>query len=174
MNDSARSRSSHPHQGPIAKPMMTQDRASEYLRTRVMTASPAELRLLLLDGALKFLNQAIEGLEAKDYERSYAGFSQCRAIISELLTSVRDEVDPELAGKIRGLYSFMFTELVSASMEKDTQRARSVADLLEYERETWVLTMERLRAEGGEPPRGDAQTTPPPAGGDYKPVTFSA
>ena len=40
--------------------------SNAYLRTKVMTASPAELRLMLLDGAIKFANQAREGLQAKD------------------------------------------------------------------------------------------------------------
>lgn len=164
--------------GPIAEAMTTPDRANQYLRTRVMTASPAELRLLLLDGALKFLTQGIEGLEAKDYERSYSGFSQCRAIISELLQGVRDEVDPDLGERVRGLYTFMFNELVSASMEKDVAKAKVVVELLEYERETWVLAMEQLRAEGIEPsatPQPAADTPPAaPTPGNYKSVSFSA
>ncbi|MAB72130.1 MAG: hypothetical protein CMJ54_06450, partial [Planctomycetaceae bacterium] len=49
-----------------------------------MTASPAELRLLLLDGALRFAEQAREGLEAKNFEQAYEGSRQCRAILAEL------------------------------------------------------------------------------------------
>ena len=41
-----------------------------YLKTKVMTAGPAELRLMLFDGALKFAEQGRKGLADKDYERA--------------------------------------------------------------------------------------------------------
>ena len=44
-------------------PTVTVKPVNEYLRTRVLTASPEELRLMLLDGALKYAMQAREGLE---------------------------------------------------------------------------------------------------------------
>ena len=44
-----------------------------YLRTKVMTASPGELRLMLIDGAIRFSEQARTGLEANDFEAVYVG-----------------------------------------------------------------------------------------------------
>lgn len=122
-------------------------KANAYLRTRVMTASPEELRLLLLEGAARFLRQGIDGLNAKDYERSFNGISQCRAIITELLTSVRPEHAPELVDRIRSLYSFIHAELVEGSFSRDVPRLTKVLDLLEFERETWTLAIEKARQE---------------------------
>ena len=124
-------------------------KANAYLRTRVMTASPEELRLMLLEGAARFLRQGIEGLEAKDYERSFNGVSQCRAIVTELLTSVRADLAPDLVEQIRSLYSFFYTELVDASFQRDAARLRKVLGLLEFERETWAMAMEKAREERG-------------------------
>ena len=56
-----------------------------YLRTKVMTASPAELRLMLLDGAIRFAEQAKRGYETKDYELSFEGTTKAQAIVLELL-----------------------------------------------------------------------------------------
>ncbi len=120
-----------------------------YLRTKVLTASPEELRLMLLDGAIKFAQQARDGLVSKDFERSYNGFTQCRAIITELIVTIRPEFDPELFGKVRGLYSFMFNELVEASRDKDQARVEGVIQLLQYERETWSLLIAKLASERG-------------------------
>ncbi|GJM19200.1 MAG: hypothetical protein DHS20C14_14130 [Phycisphaeraceae bacterium] len=131
-----------------------------YLRTRVMTASPEELRLLLLEGALRFANQAKAGLESKDFEAALAGFSQCRDIVLELLTSVRPEHDPQLAERVRSLYTFMYSELVSASFDKDIPKLAKVIELLEYERETWVLLMDQVAKERGvSEPKPAADTT---------------
>jgi flagellar secretion chaperone FliS len=137
--------------------------ANAYLRTRVMSASPEELRLMLLDGAIKFARQGKEGLERKDFEASYLGISQCRNIVFELLTTIRSDLQPELAENVKALYTFLYTHLLDASVEKDAAKVGEVIELLEYERETWVLLMQRLaeeRASGRE--QVPAPSTPKP------------
>ncbi|MCP3904958.1 MAG: flagellar export chaperone FliS [Planctomycetes bacterium] len=123
-----------------------------YLRTKVMTASPAELRLMLLDGAIKFLRQGKAGLESQDYEASYTGLSRCQNILMELINALQPEQSPDVCDKLAGLYTFMYTRLINASTERDPAIAQEVLDLLEYERETWVLVMDQL---GGPDPATD-------------------
>lgn len=122
-------------------------RANAYLRTQVMSASQEELRLMLIDGAIKFTTMGRDGIASGDHEKSFEGFAQARAIITELMTSMRPDVAPELCERVRSLYTFMYTELVTASMERDSAKADRVIDLLGFERETWVLLMEQLKAE---------------------------
>ena len=126
--------------------------SNAYLRTKVMTASPAELRLMLLDGAIKFANQAKEGLEKKDFEQSFNGFTSCRNIVLELINGIRPEHDPELAERVRGLYLYLYQELVESSFDKDTPRLDKAIELLVYERETWALLMEKLGKEESKHP----------------------
>jgi flagellar protein FliS len=121
--------------------------ANAYLRTKVLTASPAELRLLLLDGAIKFARQGREGMAAGNHEMAYSGVSQCRAIITELMLTMKREHDPELCDRLAALYTFMFNELISANLERDPGRVDAVVKLLEFERETWVMLMEKLASE---------------------------
>ena len=118
-----------------------------YLRTKVLTAPPEELRLMLLDGAIKFATQGREGLATKNYELSFNGISQCRDIVVELMTTIAPTVDAELAAKVRGVFSFLFTELTEASLEKNPARLDKVIDILKFERETWVLAMQKLAQE---------------------------
>lgn len=118
--------------------------ANEYLRTRVLTASPEELRLMLLDGALKFAMQAREGLEAKNHEAVFKGFTSCRNIVTELLTTVRSEPNPALAEQVRALYSFIYSLLVESAFEKSIPKLDQAVELLQYERETWVLLMQKV------------------------------
>lgn len=121
--------------------------ANAYLRTKVMTASPEELRLMLLDGAIKFANQAKLGLEEKHPEMTYLGFTQCRDIVLELLNTIKSEPAPQIAQSVRELYTFLYAELVRASINKDMQKLESTIELLEYERETWVMTMAQVTKE---------------------------
>ncbi len=130
--------------------------AKTYLRTKVLTATPQELRLMLIDGAIRFARMGREGLQKRDFEQAFNGVSQCRAIVLELMTSVRREHNPELCDRVQSVYMFLFNELINASMEKDPSRMDRVIELLEFERETWVLLMEKLREEA-------AGRSPPPA-----------
>ncbi|MBX3381151.1 MAG: flagellar export chaperone FliS [Phycisphaeraceae bacterium] len=121
--------------------------ANTYLRTRVMTASREELRLLLLEGAIKFVTQAKEGLLARNFEQVFQGTDNARNIIVELITSVQSAPNPELAEKVRSLYTFFYVRLTEASFEKSIEKFEEVIGLLEYERETWVLLMQKVASE---------------------------
>lgn len=145
-----------------------QDNANAYLRTQVMSASPAELRMMLLDGAVKFAKQGRQGLADKNHEMVYSGFSQARAIVTELMTSMRHDVAPELCEQVRSLYAYIFQELVSASLENDINRADKVIELLEFEAETWRLLMDKLKTE-----EGGTGTTTGTAPAQAKPAAYA-
>jgi flagellar secretion chaperone FliS len=143
--------------------------ANAYLRTRVLTASPEELRLMLLEGAVKFARQGRQGITDRDYNAMYQGLSQARDIVFELLNTIRDDVDPDLAANAKALYSFLYRLIVEASFEKDPAKADTAIQLLEYEHQTWVMLMDRLAAERGiarpaaQSPAAQAPGTPAPS-----------
>jgi len=141
-----------------ALPNPAAQQANAYLRNRVLAASPEELRLMLLEGAIKFCRQGREACAKGDFEAQYAGVTQCRNIIFELLTSLRPDLDPQIAGNLKALYSFLYTHLTEASHERDLPKFDKVAELLEFERETWVLLMDKLKEE-----RIAGKITPEPA-----------
>lgn len=145
--------------------------ANAYLRTKVMTASPEELRLMLLDGAVKFAKQAQAGLEQAHPEMIYLGFTQCRDIVLELLSTIKDEPAPQIAKSMRELYTFMYSELVKASTDSDMDRLQGVIGLLEYDRETWILTMEQLviERESGVAPQPNQMAMQ-----SHQPISFQA
>ncbi|MBS0192324.1 MAG: flagellar export chaperone FliS [Phycisphaerales bacterium] len=136
--------------------------ANTYLRTRVLTASREELRLLLIEGAIKFAMQAREGLAARNFEQVFSGTENARNILVELITTIKDEPDPELAAKVRSLYTFFYIRLNEASFEKDASKFDEVIGLLEYERETWILLMQKLASEGD-----GAEIEPQGSGGPF-------
>lgn len=138
-------------------PTATAKPVNEYLRTRVLTASPEELRLMLLDGSLKYAMQAREGIEKKNHEQAFNGFTACRDIVTELMTTIRREPNPELADQVRAVYSFIFTLLVEAGFERDVSKLDKAVELLQFERETWALLMQKAAEERG---RGGVANAP--------------
>jgi flagellar secretion chaperone FliS len=126
---------------------MAFDINNPYFRTKVLTATPEELRLMLLDGALHFVAIGREGLGTKNYEKVFEGFSQSKAIVMELINSLRPEHAPDLCKRMASLYTYIYRLLMEASFEKSDDKAAEAQKLLEYERETWAMLLERLASE---------------------------
>jgi flagellar protein FliS len=110
-----------------------------YLTSHVMTASPARLRLLLIDGALRQARQAGTAWKSQQFEAAGQAVDRCRDILTELMTSPNADLAPELARQVSGLYAFMFRTLNEASLAHDAQKLADVIRLLEIERETWQI-----------------------------------
>lgn len=141
---------------------MSIDINNPYFRNQVLTATPEKLRLLLLEGCIRFINQGRHGLQNKDFEQVYEGFSQAKDIVLELITAVDRDRAPELCARISALYTFVFTRLTEASFEKDLAKADEALKIMEYERETWALFVERLAKERAENNGQPAPDTNPP------------
>lgn len=124
--------------------MSSDPAANAYLATKILTATPEQLRLMLLEGALKFCRQGRDGLANKNYEAVFNGFSRCRAILVELVTTMKPEPDRELYERLSSLYLFMMSRLMESSHERNIEKADEVIKLLDYERETWVMLIEKV------------------------------
>lgn len=121
--------------------------ANAYLRTKVLTAPPEQLRLMLLDGAIRFATQGREAMGTRDIEGVYLGVSQCRAIVFELLTTIGVDVEPELGQRVRSLYTYMYTRLLEASTERNPAKLDEVVELLTFERQSWAMFLDKLAIE---------------------------
>ena len=124
--------------------------ANPYLRNQVLSAKPEELRLMLFDGAIRFLNQGRKGLEAKDFDVSYTNISKAQKIVLELSNSLNPSVMPEVTEKLSALYTYIYRLLVEASTTRETKPLDEATRLLKYERETWAMLIEKAAAEPAE------------------------
>ncbi len=154
---------SNPNRNPPMHPSTNQHHPSNhgsqaYLRTKVMTASPAELRLMLLDGAIRFAEQARRGYEERDFERAFDGTTKAQNILLELTNSLRHDQAPELCERLAALYTYLYRSLVEASMTRDTAQIDEVVRLLRFERETWQLCLDKLAAENRNAAEGSGAT----------------
>lgn len=64
-----------------------------YQNSKIMTASPAELTLMLYEGAIKFCNIAIMGIEENNIQKAHTNIVKVENIIEEfqatLIISIR-------------------------------------------------------------------------------------
>ncbi len=123
---------------------MNQQAAQNYLRTKVFTATPEQLQLMLYDGALRFGEQARVALEAKNFEASYNAISRVQKIITEMNSSLKHSISPELCGRLAALYTYAYRKLVEANIEHKIEPLDEALGLLRFQRETWVMLLDQL------------------------------
>jgi len=143
---------------------MSIDINNPYFRNQVLTATPEKLRLLLLDGCIRFMEDGREGLIAKNYETMYDGFSQARDIVLELISGMRPEVDRDLCEKLGSLYTFVFRHLTEAGLEKSVPKIDECLRIMRYERETWALLCQQVWQERGDQSASPTASLPKAAG----------
>lgn len=114
-----------------------------------MSAPPEKLHLMLYDGAIRFCRQARDAVERKDIEDSYNLLTRAQNIVLEMQNALRPEVAPELCEQMAALYGFIYRRLVEANVNKDVKAVDDALRILEYQRETWVMLLEKLSAEDG-------------------------
>ncbi len=153
-----------------------------YFRTKVLTASPEELRMLLLEGCVRFLRDGRAGVAERNYEKAYEGFSQAKAIVMELLTCLRPEIAPELCNNLNALYTYVYSLITQGSIDRNIDKIDEAIRLMEHDCETWRLLLEKLaseRASGAagaqEAPAGPSPTPQRPDDGEERrPLSISA
>lgn len=149
----------------------TQPAPGAYLRTKVLTASPQELRLMLYEGAVKFCRQARHAVAKSDFEGMYHAIVRAQNIVLELSTSLNHDADGELCRRLAALYNYIYLRLVDANMERDPAAIDEAIRLLDFQRETWTMALRKLEDEKAAPPAHPgspavlASIGPRPAGG---------
>ncbi len=120
-----------------------------YVRTKVLTASREELRLMLIEGCIDFLRTGRKAMLDKDWEKVYKCFTDAKSIILELMGGLKHDIAPELCTNLQGLYTYLIATITEGSFQKSTAKIDEALKLMEYERETWLLLMEKLNEEKG-------------------------
>ncbi|MCX5659877.1 MAG: flagellar export chaperone FliS [Planctomycetota bacterium] len=129
--------------------------ANPYLKTKILTASPEELRLLLYEGAIRFCRQSRDAMEAQDFEQSYNGLMRAQKIVLELSTSLNHTIAPDLCDKLSALYTYIYRRLVDANLKRETAPIDEAVKLLDYEKQTWQLLMQKLSTGPNAPTAAD-------------------
>jgi flagellar protein FliS len=119
----------------------------EYLKTKVMTASPEMLTLMLWDGAIRFAEQGKDAIQKKDIEGSYKALVRSQRIITELTSNLRHEINPDLCKNLAALYNFIYRRLVDANIQKEPKLVDDALEIMRHQRETWAMLMDKLAKE---------------------------
>jgi flagellar secretion chaperone FliS len=116
---------------------------AEYNRNKVLTASPAELTLILYEGAIKFCNIAIIGLEQNDMEKTHNNIVKVENIIEEFQATLNHKYP--VAEDFDKIYRYIYDLLIEANIKKDKELLERALDELRGMRDTWKEVMVKAK-----------------------------
>jgi flagellar protein FliS len=148
------------------------DASKEYLRSAVLTASPEQLQLMLLDGAIRFTTRGLEALRQNQLEAMFNAMDRAQRIALELGNGLRREANPQLFDQMVAVYDFVFRRLVDATMQRDAQAAEEALKILRHQRETWAILAEKVKQHPQ--PEAAGQARPDKVGGEVEESRFVA
>ncbi|MCL1833574.1 MAG: flagellar export chaperone FliS [Leptospirales bacterium] len=110
---------------------------NQYKQTQITTANQGKLIVMLYDGAIKFLNIALDNLNPKTYDIVNNNIIKAQDIITELLLSLNMEEGGEISQNLFNLYMYFKRQLLDANIKKDKEILEQIIKLLKELREAW-------------------------------------
>lgn len=125
---------------------MLQNAAQTYQSNQVTTATPADLTLMLYNGALKFIKQAKGAIEDKDVVKAHEASLKVQNILYELMSTLNS--DYTISKDFIKLYEYMLHRTIEANMRKDIEILSEVEGLFLQFRDTWKEAMQLAKSQG--------------------------
>ncbi len=111
--------------------------AKNYKQMQITTASPAQILIMLYEGAIQNVKKAILAIEQKNTAEKGKYIGKAHDIINELTVSLNHEVAGQIAKDLERLYNFMVTQLLKANVENDKEALVTVQKNLETLLDGW-------------------------------------
>ena len=110
----------------------------EYRHNEIATSSQGKLIVMMYEGAVKFVNLAIEGVDNKDLSKKGIYINKAHDIINELSLALDMKKGGEIAQKLESLYQFILHQLTLANIKSDRKALESILNVLTPLLEAWT------------------------------------
>ena len=114
---------------------------AQYNNNKIMTASPAELTLMLYEGAIKFCNKAIYAIEDKNIAKANENLIKAQKIIMEFRGTLNFKYP--VAKDFELVYDYIYRRLVEANIKKDKEIVEDALKYIREMRDTWKEVMKQ-------------------------------
>ena len=118
----------------------------QYNNSKILTASKPELTLMLYEGAIKFCNIAIMGIEQKNIQKAHVNIVKVQRIIAEFRATL--DFKYPVAQDFDRVYEYLERRLVEANVKKDIEILEEVNTHLRSMRDNWKEVMKKAHANG--------------------------
>ena len=113
-----------------------------YRSTRVDTASPSAVLVMLMESAVLRLESACSR-ETAEYAEFQADLHHVRSVYFELIFALDDSTSPELCSQLRALYTWCVRELMTAGRTRDIAKVEGVKRVTYTLQEAWQEAVEQ-------------------------------
>ena len=110
----------------------------EYRHNEIATSSQGKLIVMMYEGAVKFVNLAIEGVDNKDLSKKGIYINKAHDIVNELSLALDLKKGGEVAQKLESLYQFILHQLTLANIKSDRKALESILNVLTPLLQAWT------------------------------------
>ncbi len=115
---------------------------AKYQDSKILTASPAELTLMLYEGIIKFTNIGITAIENREFQKANTNIMKAERIVDHLSATLNDKYP--VANDFRNVYSCIMQALISGNMKKDVAELNRALEYSRMIRDTWKDVMKTV------------------------------
>ena len=125
--------------------MLKQNGYAQYKNSRIMTASPAELTLMLYEGAIKFANVALVAIENKNPAKAHENIVK----VENIIQNFRDTLDKKYPvwEDFENVYVYLLRRCHEANVRKDPVIMEEILTHLRSMRDNWKEAMKAASAD---------------------------
>jgi flagellar secretion chaperone FliS len=116
-----------------------------YKKAEILTANRETILLLLYQGAIRFLQQAIAADEREDLSEKVRLIGRTQDIVTELRATLDFKTGGELAENLDGLYGFVTHRLTEATLRQDSTFLKEALQVLVTLNSGWEQAIASLR-----------------------------
>lgn len=111
---------------------------AQYRQNSVETSTPTRMVVMLYDGAIRFLSQALPAMHARQFDRQSEMIGKAQDIIAHLRDTLDFGAGGAVAKHLSGFYGGLLNALTEANIhDRPEQIEQSIAALREL-REAWA------------------------------------
>jgi len=133
---------------------------NEYRQNEIATSSQGKLIVMMYEGALKFVNLAIEGIDNQDLSKKGKYINKAHDIINELSCALDMKKGGDVAQKLESLYQFILHQLTLANIKSDRKTLESIINVITPLMEAWKELLAQSHNDGKSHGRQNLPTQP--------------
>lgn len=115
---------------------------AKYQDSKILTASPAELTLMLYEGIIKFTNIGITAIENREFQKANTNIMKAERIVDHLSATLNDKYP--VSKDFLNVYDCIMQALIQGNMRKDVAELERALEYSRMIRDTWKDVMKTV------------------------------
>ena len=110
---------------------------SAYKSNEISTASQGTLIVMLYDGAIRFIQIAIDNMQPSSFDIVNTNLIKAQDIVTELMLSLDMDKGGEIASNLSAIYLYLKRRLLEGNIQKSVEILEEVKKFMGELREAW-------------------------------------